>query len=92
MGRKPHYQNRHLSIINGKNLKEIENDYELIIDGGSKRWLQQKTKELEDVWREVVRMNQLTNVTLGFSQKNVMFLFQNQNVTVNVENMFVEKD
>jgi hypothetical protein len=89
MGRKPRVQKKHAVLFDNKPIEELQRDYELVIDGGSRRWLEQKAKELEAVWCDVIRMNQLTDVSIGFAKKNTIFIFKNQQVSVNIKNMFV---
>lgn len=73
--------------------KELKTeDFDLIIDGGSRRWLNAKMKDLAETWGEVVRMNQLADISLAAASKNTVFVFQNQVVNVYQEINVIKKE
>lgn len=93
MGRRPGFKQKHEMLkIDGRTISELQNDYELVVDGGSRSLLNQKTRDLKALWEEIVRMNQLTNISVGFAHKNTVFVFKNQTVIVNIDNLFINKE
>ena len=62
-------------------------DFELVVSGGNRRWLQSKADELSEVWAEIVKIDQLVDVALSMKSKNNIFIFQNQ-----TNNLFINKE
>lgn len=57
-------------------------DFDLVVSGGNRTWLQAKMDELAGVWADVVKMDQLADVSLVAGTKNNVFIFQNQIVNI----------
>jgi hypothetical protein len=67
-----------------KKEKVKNTDFELLVPGGERLWLEHHAQELSSIWGEIVKMHQLTEISLSFRKAGNIFVFQNQVVNINL--------
>lgn len=59
-------------------------DLELIVEPWALQWLKNHIHQVAETWAELVRMYQITDISLAASARNNVFVFHNQQVQLNI--------
>lgn len=66
----------------GMNSSEVK---DLVISGENRQLLNTRVYDLVEVLREIVKMEQITDISLAAGTRNNVFVFKYQEVNINVE-------